>query len=78
MPCRGLIFKQVLPGLGPLLETLRRIAKKRGKTVSQVAFSISFWLENHSIDLILMGMVVVCGRWRSIGVYAREPFPFRE
>lgn len=36
---RGLIFKQVLPGLDPLLDTLRRIAKRRSKTVSQVAIN---------------------------------------
>ncbi|KAG0605432.1 hypothetical protein M758_9G058400 [Ceratodon purpureus] len=36
---RGLIFKQVLPGLGPLQDTLKQIAKRRGKTVSQVAIN---------------------------------------
>jgi pyridoxine 4-dehydrogenase len=33
---RGFLFKQVLPGLDPLLNTMRDIAEKRGKTISQV------------------------------------------
>lgn len=36
---RGLLFKQILPGLGPLLDTMNQIAKKRNKTVSQVAIN---------------------------------------
>ncbi|XP_017973263.1 PREDICTED: pyridoxal reductase, chloroplastic isoform X2 [Theobroma cacao] len=32
---RGLLFKQILPGLEPLLVSLREIAEKRGKTVPQ-------------------------------------------
>lgn len=33
---RGLLFKQVLPGLEPLFDTMRQISKRRGKTFSQV------------------------------------------
>ena len=36
---RGLLFKEILPGLQPLLGTLREIAAKRGKTVPQVAIN---------------------------------------
>ncbi|WRX18150.1 NADP-dependent oxidoreductase domain - like 10 [Theobroma cacao] len=36
---RGLLFKQILPGLEPLLVSLREIAEKRGKTVPQVAIN---------------------------------------
>lgn len=33
---RGQLFKQILPGLKPLLDTLGRIATSRRKTTSQV------------------------------------------
>ncbi|OMO97832.1 Aldo/keto reductase [Corchorus olitorius] len=36
---RGLLFKQILPGLEPLLVSLREIAEKRGKTIPQVAIN---------------------------------------
>ncbi|KAL1337282.1 hypothetical protein HN51_031938 [Arachis hypogaea] len=36
---RGLLFKQILPGLDPLLSSLRDIANKRRKTMSQVAIN---------------------------------------
>ncbi|OMO95063.1 Aldo/keto reductase [Corchorus capsularis] len=36
---RGLLFKQILPGLEPLLVSLRQIAEKRGKTIPQVAIN---------------------------------------
>ncbi|KAK8516098.1 hypothetical protein V6N13_025625 [Hibiscus sabdariffa] len=36
---RGLLFKQILPGLEPLLVSLREIAQKRGKTIPQVAIN---------------------------------------
>lgn len=36
---RGLLFRQILPGLEPLLQTLNVIAQKRGKSVSQVAIN---------------------------------------
>jgi aryl-alcohol dehydrogenase-like predicted oxidoreductase len=36
---RGLVFRQILPGLGPLLGTLEAVAKERKKTVSQVAIN---------------------------------------
>ena len=42
--CRGVLFKQVLPGLDPLLDTMRQIAKKRGKSVSQVLQYSAFLL----------------------------------
>ncbi|KAL5192576.1 Pyridoxal reductase, chloroplastic [Glycine soja] len=35
---RALLFKQILPGLDPLLSSLREIANKRRKTMSQVIF----------------------------------------
>jgi hypothetical protein len=37
---RGLLFKEILPGLEPLLSSLRDIANKRRKTVSQVILNI--------------------------------------
>lgn len=36
---RALLFKQILPGLDPLLSSLRDIANKRRKTMSQVAIN---------------------------------------
>ncbi|XP_022722979.1 pyridoxal reductase, chloroplastic isoform X2 [Durio zibethinus] len=36
---RGLLFKQILPGLEPLLVSLREIAEKRSKTIPQVAIN---------------------------------------
>ncbi|KAG9452591.1 hypothetical protein H6P81_005495 [Aristolochia fimbriata] len=36
---RALLFRQILPGLAPLLYTLEEIAQKRGKTMSQVAIN---------------------------------------
>ena len=36
---RGLLFKEILPGLQPLLGSLREIAAARGKSVSQVAIN---------------------------------------
>lgn len=37
--CRSVLFRQILPGLESLLSCLRRIAEKKGKTMSQVVFS---------------------------------------
>ncbi|KAL3653687.1 Pyridoxine 4-dehydrogenase [Castilleja foliolosa] len=36
---RGILFRQILPGLEPLLNSLRQIAQKRRKTISQVAIN---------------------------------------
>ncbi|KAK6155517.1 hypothetical protein DH2020_009765 [Rehmannia glutinosa] len=36
---RGLLFRQILPGLEPLLNSLKEIAQKRRKTISQVAIN---------------------------------------
>ncbi|KAL5723930.1 pyridoxine 4-dehydrogenase [Ranunculus cassubicifolius] len=36
---RGLLFRQILPGLQPLLSSLDEIARRRNKTVSQVAIN---------------------------------------
>lgn len=36
---RGLLFRQILPGIAPLLDTMQRIATTRGKTVPQVAIN---------------------------------------
>ncbi|KAL3838032.1 hypothetical protein ACJIZ3_022623 [Penstemon smallii] len=36
---RGLLFRQILPGLEPLLNSLREIAQKRNKTIPQVAIN---------------------------------------
>ncbi|XP_027156299.1 pyridoxal reductase, chloroplastic-like [Coffea eugenioides] len=36
---RGLLFRQILPGLEPLLSSLKEIAEKRRKTMSQVAIN---------------------------------------
>ncbi|XP_027365380.1 pyridoxal reductase, chloroplastic [Abrus precatorius] len=36
---RALLFKQILPGLDPLLSSLRNIANKRRKTMAQVAIN---------------------------------------
>jgi pyridoxine 4-dehydrogenase len=34
---RGLLFRQILPGIEPLLDIMRQIAARRRKTVSQVS-----------------------------------------
>ncbi|KAM5557760.1 hypothetical protein ABKV19_024887 [Rosa sericea] len=36
---RGFLFKQILPGLEPLLRSLKEIAQKRNKTIPQVAIN---------------------------------------
>ncbi|KAK1326844.1 hypothetical protein QJS10_CPA01g02509 [Acorus calamus] len=36
---RGLLFRQILPGLEPLLSSLGEIAQRRGKTIPQVAIN---------------------------------------
>lgn len=36
---RGFIFRQILPGLEPLLDSLKEIAQRRRKTISQVAIN---------------------------------------
>lgn len=36
---RGLLFRQILPGAAPLLQTLNEVADSRGKTMSQVAIN---------------------------------------
>lgn len=36
---RGIIFRRVLPTMGPLLAVLREISDARGKTVSQVSLN---------------------------------------
>ena len=38
---RGFLFKQILPGVAPLLAEMRAIADARGKTVAQVAINWS-------------------------------------
>lgn len=38
---RSLLFRQILPGLAPLLDCLRAVAAARGKTMSQVAINWS-------------------------------------
>ena len=37
---RGLLFRQILPGLQPLIEEMRKIATARRKTVPQVCQSV--------------------------------------
>ena len=46
--CSGLLFRQILPGLDPLLSSLKGIAARRGKTMSQVCNLTS---NNHTINL---------------------------
>jgi pyridoxine 4-dehydrogenase len=36
---RGFLFRQLLPGITPLLQCLREVAKSRNKTISQVAIN---------------------------------------
>lgn len=36
---RGLLFRQILPGLEPLLNSLKEIAQKRRKSIPQVAIN---------------------------------------
>ncbi|KAL9437043.1 hypothetical protein AB3S75_022978 [Citrus x aurantiifolia] len=36
---RALLFRQILPGLNPLLRSLKEIAERRGKTIPQVAIN---------------------------------------
>ncbi|XP_020535077.1 pyridoxal reductase, chloroplastic isoform X2 [Jatropha curcas] len=46
---RGLLFRQILPGLEPLLSALREIAQKRRKTLPQVA--INWCISNGAIPI---------------------------
>lgn len=39
MTCRSLLFRQILPGLEPLLISLKEISEKRGKSIPQVAIN---------------------------------------
>ncbi|KAJ6969578.1 pyridoxal reductase [Populus alba x Populus x berolinensis] len=41
---RAFLFRQILPGLEPLLNSLGEIAQRRGKTLSQVS---KLWVENN-------------------------------
>ncbi len=52
---RGLIFREYLPALTPLLSELRSIAKERKKTVSQIALNYCF----SKGFLVLVGMNTV-------------------
>ncbi|CAN6466391.1 unnamed protein product [Victoria cruziana] len=46
---RALLFRQILPGLRPLLSTLEEIAQKRGKSMSQVRlFHLHLSCQNYS------------------------------
>ncbi|GMP70701.1 hypothetical protein CsSME_00029439 [Camellia sinensis var. sinensis] len=36
---RGLLFRQIIPGLDPLLNSLKEIAQRRKKTMPQVAIN---------------------------------------
>ncbi len=47
---RALLFRQILPGLEPLLAELRAVADARGKTPSQVSAIRSH--HPHSVNLI--------------------------
>ncbi len=47
---RALLFRQILPGLEPLLAELRAVAGARGKTPSQVSATRSH--HPHSVNLI--------------------------
>jgi pyridoxine 4-dehydrogenase len=50
LPCRSVLFRQILPGLQSLLSCLRRIAEKKGKTMSQVrAYRVQNGLLNDSM-----------------------------
>lgn len=48
---RGVLFRQLAPGLAPLLDTLREVSRARGKSVSQVAIN---WV-------MCQGAVVIVG-----------------
>ncbi|KAH1255620.1 Pyridoxal reductase, chloroplastic [Glycine max] len=49
---RALLFKQILPGLDPLLSSLREIANKRRKTMSQVIFFLCCYKLVHRFQLL--------------------------
>lgn len=55
---RGLLFRQILPGLQPLLSTMEAIAKERRKTVSQVG--VSFGKSYEHVRGQLIAHLCVC------------------
>lgn len=46
---RAILFRQILPGLEPLLRSLKEIAQKRSKTVPQVMFDFYFMFMKNSV-----------------------------
>ena len=54
---RGLLFRQILPGLAPLLDTLRAVAERRNKTMSQVAVN---WCVHISIYVYIYIYICMC------------------
>ena len=51
---RGLLFRQILPGLEPLLGTMDAIAQERRKSVSQVRRLLSCTLDKGQMVLHIM------------------------
>lgn len=45
---RALLFRQILPGLNPLLRSLKEIAERRGKTIPQVFGLNNFLILNYA------------------------------
>lgn len=57
--CSGLLFKQILPGLDPLLALLKEIAQKRRKTIPQVSCSLHIPFKNNRFISEVLCMILV-------------------
>ncbi|XP_057472432.1 pyridoxal reductase, chloroplastic isoform X3 [Actinidia eriantha] len=58
---RGLLFSQIIPGLEPLLNSLREIAQRRRKTMSQFIYNSVSPIEAHELVIFLIYSVVLVG-----------------
>lgn len=58
---RGLLFRQILPGIQPLTDTLQQIASSRRKTASQVTvmFPLFILMQWRGTWLLIAAMLVV-------------------
>lgn len=83
---RGILFRQILPGLEPLLGTMEAIAQERRKSVSQVNRKMMSRMSELLQGLTQRTCMEACPnrslasdltarRWPSIGAWLRALFP---
>jgi hypothetical protein len=69
---RGLLFKEFLPAMNPLLNELRAIATARRKEVSQVIFTYTTHYFFLWIESLRSFMPLTDERWLWIGIYRKD------